>query len=158
MAHISTAAEIIHGPLISTALRRVLFYQGGDGFVATMAQSLHARRHRRRGYGVSGRCDRKITGNDARGTLDGKRPDESDIPICRFDEFKRGSAILSRCHGIAMDLPPAQTAVNGYGCGCDYGIDGDAGVTGVGRYVAVAPRDVSTIARYESSEVRCSPR
>jgi hypothetical protein len=56
-----------------------------------------------------------------------------------------------------MGLAPTQTAINGYGRDCDCGIGGDAGVTGLGRYVAPAPRVVSTIPRYESSEMQCSP-
>lgn len=43
MTDIKMEAEIIHEPLVSHALRRALFYAGEDGFVASMAQLLHAR-------------------------------------------------------------------------------------------------------------------
>ncbi len=42
---------------------------------------------------------------------------------------------------------------NDYGYDCDYGIGGDAEMVGVARFVAVAPRDVSTSLRYESFEM-----
>ena len=40
-----------------------------------------------------------------------------------------------------------------YGYDCDYGIGGDASMIRIDRYVAVAPRDVSTSLRYESFEM-----
>lgn len=43
MSDIRMEAEIIMEPLVSHALRRALFYAGDDGFVASMAQLLHAR-------------------------------------------------------------------------------------------------------------------
>jgi hypothetical protein len=43
MADIKMDAAILFEPYLPNALRRALEYAGGDGFVASMAQLLHAR-------------------------------------------------------------------------------------------------------------------
>ena len=283
MNDIRMEAEIIHEPLISTALRRALFYAGDAGFVASMAQLLHARTnvsydnilwntwftayteesvittpqgnhvvlgihgggiyasperfekmyhastYRTSEHGFSGQFGGKITRQDAHDALEGKLSDGTEIPIFMFDEFKRGIANLPRRYGVVMDLAMVQKSKSGYerfdvprgeplmifrasgvepaaayldkysarhntkvmgnyhpynridpnvlqtkilflagnlggvgsedddfndyGYDCDYGIGGDAEMVGVARFVAIAPRDVSTSLRYESFEM-----
>ena len=283
MKNVKMEAEIIHEPLVSHALRRALFYAGNDGFVASMAQLLHARAnasydnvlwntwftayseesvittpqgnhvvlgihgggiyaspqrfekmyhastHRTSEHGFSGQFGGKITKSEAHDALQGKLSDGTEIPVYSFEEFKRGVADLPMRYGVIMDMEMVQRSKSGYevfdvlkdeplmtfraggveplakyldkyrarhntkvmgnyhpfnrididqlqtkitflagnlggvgsedddfneyGYDCDYGMGGDAEMVGVGRYVAVAPRNVTTSLRYQSFEM-----
>jgi len=173
--------------------------------------------------GFTGQYAGKISDKEARDVLEGKLPDGSEIPVFRFDEFKRGIADLPIRYGVILDLAIARKSTRGYdpfdvlkndpnfimraggveaaaayldkakdrhntrimghwhpynridldqpqtripflagneggictedddddlyGYDAEYGLGGDACIHNMGRYVAVAPRDVSTSLR-----------
>mmetsp|Transcript_148599 Transcript_148599/g.413999 ORF Transcript_148599/g.413999 Transcript_148599/m.413999 type:complete len:537 (-) Transcript_148599:99-1709(-) len=56
----------------------------------------------------------KITNDEARGLLEGKLPDATQIPIYTFEEFKRGVDKLPQRYAVIMDLNLAKQSRNGY--------------------------------------------
>ena len=174
--------------------------------------------------GFTGQYAGKISQDEARGALNGRLPDGTEIPIYQFDEFKRGIANLPRRYGVVSDFEMVRKSTRGYdpfdvlkdepnfivraggveqaaayldkardrhntkvmgnwhpynridpsqaqtripflagnmggmnteddddadhGYDAEYGMGGDACIHNMARYVAVAPRDVSTNLRY----------
>jgi hypothetical protein len=169
--------------------------------------------------GFTGQYAGKISDKEAHDVLEGKLPDGNEIPVFRYDEFKRGIADLPIRYGVILDLAIARKSTRGYdpfdvlkndpnfimraggvepaaayldkardrhntrimghwhpynridldqpqtripflagneggvctedddddlyGYDAEYGLGGDACIHNMGRYVAVAPRDVS---------------
>jgi hypothetical protein len=64
--------------------------------------------------GFTGLFAGKITVQEARGALEGRMPDRSEIPMYAFDEFKRGIDELPRRYGVVTDLGTAKNSACGY--------------------------------------------
>ena len=64
--------------------------------------------------GFTGLFAGKITQNEARNLLRGRLPDGSEIPVCGFEEFSRGSARLPRRYAVVMDFDKAKECKSGY--------------------------------------------
>ncbi len=64
--------------------------------------------------GFTGLFAGKITESEARGALEGRMSDGSEIPIYVFDEFKRGIDKLPRRYGVVTDFETAKISACGY--------------------------------------------
>ena len=202
---------------------RVIVAIHGGGIYATPARferTFRASVDRASPEGYTGQYAGKISDKEARGVLEGRLPDGTEISIYQFDEFKRGIADLPMRYGVILDFELARQSTRGYdpfdvlkdepnmivraggaeanavyldkardrhntevmgnwhpynridpdqpqtrvpflagnrggvgteddddhlyGYDAEYGMGGDATLGGMARYVAVAPRDVST--------------
>jgi len=205
----------------------VVVVHGGGIFTSPerYEQSVRANLDRSNTEGLTGQYAAKISELEARDVLEGKLPDESEVPVYPFDEFERGVTDLPMRYAVTLDFELARKSMSGYetfealgndpliiiraggveplaaylqkaqarhntkvmgnwhpfnridpgqpqtrilelsgnkggedsegknqglgwGYGADYGITGNGGMTDMARYVAVAPRDVSTSLQY----------
>jgi hypothetical protein len=64
--------------------------------------------------GFTGQYAAKISEQEARGVLEGKLPDGSEIPVFTFDEFKRGVTDLPIRYAVILDYEMARKSKKGY--------------------------------------------
>ena len=210
---------------------RVVVAVHGGGIFSTPERFLrlyHSSVDRSSELGFTGIFAAKISDEEARGIVEGKLPDATQIPVYPFDEFRRGIADTPRRYAVIMDFETAKISKCGYtafddlkddpmmiiraggaeqaaayldkakkrgnadtigswhtfnemlphqaqccvclmyggpggvrarkiaelgidqlrGAESDFGLRGDTGMINMGRYVAVAPRSVSTSVRH----------
>jgi hypothetical protein len=65
-------------------------------------------------FGFTGLFAAKISEAEARGVLEGKLPDGSEIPVYSFDEFRQGIGDLPRRDGVVTDFEAARNSACGY--------------------------------------------
>ena len=122
MQDIKMEAAIFFDSYFPRALRQALQYAGDDGFVASMPQLLHARANASYDHII---WNTWFTPN-------------SEENVVKTPQGNRVVVALAR-GGVGSD----DDDFGDLGYDCDYGMGGDASITGMARYVAVAPRDVS---------------
>ena len=64
--------------------------------------------------GFTGLFAGKISKPEAHGALEGRMPDNTEIPMYSFDEFKRGIDELPRRYGVVTDFKIAKNSACGY--------------------------------------------
>ena len=64
--------------------------------------------------GYTGQYAAKISEQEARGVLEGRLPDGSEIPVYPFDELLRGIPDLPRRYAVVMDFETAKNSTSGY--------------------------------------------
>ncbi len=77
-------------------------------------RSLRADLSRYNSEGLTGQYAAKISEQEARGVLEGRLPDGSEIPVYPFAEFRRGVADLPRRYGVVLDFEAAKEGKRGY--------------------------------------------
>ena len=65
-------------------------------------------------FGYTGLFAGKISAQEAAGALIGRMPDNSEIPVYPFEEFKRGVADLPRHFAVVTDFDMAKNSACGY--------------------------------------------
>ena len=56
----------------------------------------------------------KISEREARGVLEGRLPDGTEVPVYPFDEFKQGISELPMRYGVILDFELARQSLRGY--------------------------------------------
>jgi len=94
----------------------VVTVHGGGIFASPerFERSLRADLSRYSSEGLTGQYATKLTEQEARDVLEGKLPDNSEIPVYPFAEFKRGVADLPRRYGVVLDFEVARKGKVGY--------------------------------------------
>jgi hypothetical protein len=94
----------------------VVTIHGGGIFASPerFERSLRADLNRNNAEGLTGQYAAKITEREARDLLAGRLPDDSEIPVYPFDEFKRGVADLPMRYGVVLNFEVAKKANRGY--------------------------------------------
>lgn len=104
--------------VITTPQRnRVIVAVHGGGIFGTpepIEKMQRASVHRSSPEGYTGQYAGKIYEQEARGVLQGKLPDGTEIPVYLYDEFKQGIADLPMRYGVILDLQLARKSTRAY--------------------------------------------
>ncbi len=73
----------------------------------------HASTSRSSELGFTGLFGAKISEMEAQGVLDGKLPDDGEIPVFSFEEVKNGISDLPRRYAVVLDFETAKNSNNG---------------------------------------------
>ena len=94
----------------------VVAVHGGGIFASPerLERSLRADLDRSNSQGLTGQYAAKISEREARDVLRGHLPDDSEVPIYPFDEFKRGVADLPMRYAVVLDFELAKKSKSGY--------------------------------------------
>ena len=96
---------------------RVVVAVHGGGIFATpdrFERSFYADLDRSNSEGLTGQTAAKITHREAHEVLMGKLPDDTEIPVYLFDEFKQGLSDLPMRYAVILDFDIARSAKRGF--------------------------------------------
>ncbi|MDH3532101.1 MAG: hypothetical protein OEO82_04170 [Gammaproteobacteria bacterium] len=89
----------------------------GGGIYASPARfekMYHASTDHRSEHGFTGQFAGKISQQEARDVVNGKMPDDTEVPVYPFNEFKQGIRNLPIRYGVILDFELARRSTCGY--------------------------------------------